>query len=270
MRAIHCRLADALGRTIELARPPERIVSLVPSHTETLFALGVGDRVAGATRYCVVPAGRTRDIPKVGGTRTLDLGRIRELRPDLVVANKEENERADVERLLAEAFPVFVTFPRTAAEGALTIRSLGRLAGREREAEEIAAPIETRIRAARANRPPPRRVFCPVWMRPWIGANADTFLHDMIAISGGENVCGSHPDRYPRLEAGEIAGLSPEVVLLPDEPYPFSDRDAGEIAGRILPGFDRSQIHLVPGQLLHWHGPRMGEGIDFLRRILGG
>ncbi|MBI4616699.1 MAG: ABC transporter substrate-binding protein [Planctomycetes bacterium] len=265
-----CRLDDALGRTIELARPPERIVSLVASHTETLFALGLGDRVVGVTRYCVVPAARTRDLPKVGGTKRLDVDRIRELCPDLVVANKEENERADVERLLAEAFPVFVTFPRTVAEGVLTIRDLGRLTGREGEADEIVAPIEARIRAADANRPARRRVFCPVWRRPWVSANRDTFLHDMIEISGGVNVCGNLPDRYPRLSAGEIANLSPNVVLLPDEPYPFSDRDAMEIAERILPGFDRSRVHLVSGQLLHGYGPRMGEGIDRLRRTLGG
>ncbi len=251
-------------------RLPERIVSLVPSLTESLFVLGLGDRVVGVTDWCVHPAEAVASCPKVGGTKNPDLDAIAALRPDLVIANHEENTRGDVERLQSRGIAVWVTYPRTVDEGVALLRELALRGERCEALREIVEPIEARVAAARAARPSvPTRVFCPIWKGPWMAVGADTFVHDLLELCGGRNVFAAHSERrYPIVREEEIVAAAPECVLLPDEPYAFGPADAAELARWDIPAAREGRIHLIDGTLVSWYGPRIGPAVSALHSLL--
>jgi ABC-type Fe3+-hydroxamate transport system substrate-binding protein len=258
--------ADALGRTLTLAAPPQRIVSLVPSLTEALFAFGLGDRVAGVTRFCVEPPEGVRDKPKVGGTKNVDVAKLLSLRPDLVIANQEENTREDIERIIAAGAPVFVTYARTVSGALDELRALGEMTGAAEAARRIAAEAEQELASTAAENGTAVRVFCPIWRNPWMTVNEDTYIHDMLRVCGGANIFADQADRYPTVSLQEAAHLRPDVVLLPDEPYRFGEKHIPEVI-EALAGV---RIYLVDGKQLCWYGPRIPESIRFVRRLLRG
>jgi ABC-type Fe3+-hydroxamate transport system substrate-binding protein len=262
---------DDLGARITLAGSPRRIVSLVPSLTELLFALGGGEQVVGITHFCTEPP-QARTRVRLGGPKNPDLARLRTLRPDLVIANAEENRREDVEALRAERIPVLVTFPRTVDEGIALVRRLGQVIGRSRAATTVATRLQAardEVRAAVAG-VPPRRVLCLIWKRPWMTFNDDTFASSMLAAAGGANVCGELSPRYPVVDAATVAAASPELVLLPSEPYRFTPRDLGELEA-LFAGLPRGTpaVRFLDGQALTWYGPRIDWGLRLLRSTLG-
>jgi ABC-type Fe3+-hydroxamate transport system substrate-binding protein len=257
-------ITDDLGRAIDCVARPERIVCLVPSLTETLFALGAGARVVGVTRYCEEPAAAVAAVPKIGGTKNPDLGAIVALAPDLVVMNAEENRREDFEALAGAGLPVFVTEPKTIMDGVRGIARLGRLAGCADAGRALAADQEARVRATLAAiggaRPVP--YFCPIWRKPWMAFNADTYAHDMLRAAGGANVCADGAVRYPTVTLEEIAVTAPEVVLLPDEPYRFTAKDRPALAPlAATPALRDGRVHFVDGKALAWYGPRIADGL---------
>ncbi len=222
----------------------------------------------GVTRYCVVPAEGVVDLPKVGGTKKANLDAIRALAPDLIVANQEENDRRQVETLIAEGWPVVVTLPGTVDEGIESIELLGRLTGRDEEARRVAGGIRSRLERLGPPPVPGRRVFCPIWKDPWMTANDQTFVHDVLARAGGENVFAREAARYPTVDPERIRASGPEVVLLPDEPWAFSDEDARRLRAEVLPELPAERFHRIDGQLLSWYGPRMADGVERFRRLL--
>ncbi len=254
------------------AQRPQRIVSLVPSLTEALFALGLGDRVVGVTEWCVYPAEALTTRPRVGGTKNPSVRRILELRPDLVIANREENRRRVVERLEAAGVSVWVTYPRSVADGARLLRELASLGASGDAIAEHVEPVEEAVAAAQAALPAtPVRVFCPIWKTPWMSVGCDTYAHDLLALCGGVNVFADRDERrYPIVSEGDIVAAAPEVVLLPDEPYSFGPRDAAELAQLDLPAAAARRIHLIDGTLVSWYGPRIKRAIDTIRPLLGG
>src|SRR5215213_2083326 len=207
---------------------PERIVSLVPSLTEALFSLGVGARVVGRTRYCTQPPRAVGRIAKVGGTKKVDAERVLALKPDLVVAVKEENTRKDIEGLKEAGVPVFVGAPETVEDALEMLRELaGRVGAAEDEAEVVLGTIE-RVYGRVCQEPGrARRVFVPIWKGPYMSIGSDTYVHDVLETCGGENVCGDST-RYPIVTLEEVEAAQPEVILLPDEPYPFCAEDLEE------------------------------------------
>lgn len=257
-------VADDLGEVVPAEPPANRIVSLVPSLTELLFAIGAGDRIVGVTRFCEQPAAAVALLPKVGGTKNPDGNQILSLRPDLVIANAEENRHADVACLRTAGVRVFVTYPRRVAAVPALLRKLGRLCGCGARAEEMASELEEEL----AGQPPPvrRRVFCPIWKNPWMSMNADTYAHDLLDHCGGENICGSQQQRYPVVSLEEIAAFDPEVVLLPDEPYRFSRRDRAELAPLSGTTALRSgAVYFIDGKALTWFGARTRFALRYLR-----
>jgi ABC-type Fe3+-hydroxamate transport system substrate-binding protein len=264
-------LIDALGRPFAAGWAPERIVSLVPSLSEALFAFGLGERIAGVTRFCVEPREGVAAKAKVGGTKSLDLAAVEALRPDLIIASAEENREEDVRWLIDGGWPVFVTLP-TSVRGAIDL--LGQLAVLTdsakaarpiiRESKEALAAAQ----AANASRQP-LRVFCPIWRGPYMTIGPNTYMHDVIAVCGGRNVFEGRRERYPKVELSEMAALDPEVILLPSEPYRFSQRH--------LADFDRfpevaavrlRNVLLVDGRMLSWYGPRIGGSLRELSALL--
>jgi ABC-type Fe3+-hydroxamate transport system substrate-binding protein len=258
---------DTTSRRLELRRPPSRIVSLVPSLTETLFAFGLADQVAGVTRFCVEPAAASSK-PKVGGTKNVDAGAVRALEPDLVLANVEENTRDDVEALIAAGLPVFVTYPRTVAIAITELRQLAEMTGSTEVATPIIELAKHELRSAEAANETrrPLRTFCPIWRRRWMTIGPDTYMHDFLRVCGADNVYGGVSDRYPVIDLLDVASRRPEVVLLPDEPYPFAPKHIPEV----IEALGDVRIYLVDGKSLCWYGPRIGPALAEIQNLLWG
>ncbi len=261
-------ILDALGTSHDFDRSPSRIVSLVPSITETLFALGLDAEIAGITEFCVHPAERVRSKVCVGGTKNPSLDAILALEPDLVIANKEENRRRDVERLEAAGAKVFVTYARTLAEAVEDIRTLGEVTGTGPVAEEIATRVE-RARAAIAPRQEEDRVAALIGTRPYMAVGEDTFAHDLMRVCGGVN-CFAGRERYPRIDERTLVDSAPDVILLPTEPYSFGKDDRNELLQLDCPAARSGRIHVIEGELLSWYGPRMERALQSLSRLISG
>ena len=266
---MECR--DELGFRVELDRLPERVVSLVPSLTETLFALDLDREVVGVTKFCVAPEQAVASRVKVGGTKNPQLAAILDLKPDLVVANAEENRREDIEHLRARGIAVYVTYPRTVAAAVESIIGLGRVLGRDcqagalaREIVRVVSGIEAGLGAWTKLR---LRVFCPIWKNPWMAFNADTYPHDVLRMLGFNNIFGSAGERYPRTSLEQALERRPDVVLLPDEPYAFDNSDAEELKTLLPPAVGR-RLALISGRDLHWYGVHMVTGLAALAERL--
>ncbi|MGH2609816.1 MAG: helical backbone metal receptor [Tepidiformaceae bacterium] len=245
---------------------PARIVSLVPSLTELVFWLGAGDRLVGRTRFCEEPAGQVERVPIVGGTKNPKVQRIVDLRPDLVLANKEENRREDIEALQAAGLDVLLTDPNTVAEAVAMVEQLGALLGAEEPArqlaaatrEELAPPLRGLADKGLGGEAP--RVFVAIWWNPLMGLGSASYGHDLLSRAGAVNVLAAR-ERYPEVSLEEVAALSPDLVLLPDEPFPFTSRQT--------PAFEAiASVRLIDGKLLWWYGPRMPSAIRQLRQLL--
>lgn len=269
MAATHT-VVDARGRTLSLALRPQRIVSLVPSITETLFDLGAGDRIVGVTRWCVHPADARTRARVVGGTHDVDLDVLARLEPDLVIANQEENPKPLVERLATVA-PTYVTFPRTVRDGIVLLRRLGELTDQRDAGARAAARVEAAHRRARRADPQRApRVLYLIWRRPWMSVNRDTFVHDMLTTCGAVNVLAHAEARYPTLSDADAAALRPDAILLSSEPYAFRERHREEWLRRgDLPAARLGQVHLVDGELCCWYGTRLLRGLPYLAARIG-
>ena len=265
------QVLDDLGLRVELAAAPARIVSLVPSWTETLFALGVGPRVVGVTRFCVAPAEEVAPLAKVGGTKNPDLGAIVKLAPDLVIANAEENRREDIDRLREAGIAVFVTYPRTVPGAVESILRLGAVLGAEPAAAALTREIVLTVSGIEASlgvwMKLRLRVFCPVWKNPWMTFNADTYAHDVLRMLGFNNIFAAAGERYPRVTLEQALEARPDIVLLPDEPYVFSEDDVRELKEALPPALGR-RVLLVSGRDLHWYGVHMVKGLRALNHLL--
>jgi ABC-type Fe3+-hydroxamate transport system substrate-binding protein len=244
--------------------PPRRIVSLVPSITEILFALGVGDAIVGCTIYCTQPPEGVATKTRIGGEKNPKLELIRDLGTDLVIANVEENLREHVETLRGWGIEVHVVYPRTVVEGIALVRELGEVVGAAARGAALAEDLEARharTRAALAGRAP-ARVFCPIWRHPYMTLSRDTYVHDMLATCGGANVFADAPKRYPEVSLDEVAAAAPDVILLPDEPYRFRRVHAADFEP--YPALRAARVRFVDGKLLSWYGPRIGEALETL------
>ena len=253
--------------------PARRIVSLIPSITEILFAIGAGDRVVGCTIYCTQPPEGVATKTRIGGEKNPKLELIRDLGADLVIANVEENVREHVETLRAWGIAVHVTYPadrrRRHPAGGRAGRRCSRRGRRRASSRRPCGRATSDVRAAAAGRRP-RRVFCPIWRKPYMTINADTYIHDMLAVSGGTNVFGGAAKRYPEVTLEEVAATDAEVILLPDEPYRFRQVHQADFAPYPdLPAVRDGRIHLVDGKLLSWYGPRIAQALEMLPPLLG-
>jgi ABC-type Fe3+-hydroxamate transport system substrate-binding protein len=261
---------DASGVALRLAAPPRRIVSLIPSTTELLCALGLADALVGVTVYCVEPRDVVRGKTRVGGEKDPDLAVICALAPDLVIANIEENRREDVDALRAAGVAVWVTYPRTVAEGLAMIRELGEMTGTAGAARALLAGLEPLYAAARARAAGHRsvRVFYPIWREPWMTVGGDTYVHDLLATCGGAGLFGDRA-RYPTVTLEEVAARAPEVILLPDEPFRFRRAHLRDFDPYpTIPAVRDGRLHLVDGKPFSWHGPRLAEALRMLPELL--
>ena len=290
------RLLDDMKRELFFGGAPKRVVSLVPSDTFNVAALGCGGALVGRTDYCELPADVVAKVPSVGGTKNPSIEAILELAPDLVIANQEENTKKDLEQLVARGVKVLVAFPKRAADGIAHFARLARIfhvhadpAVRAllkhgydvvREAEEARAQLT------------PILTFCPIWMDPLMTINGDTFISNMLDLAGAANVfaererryplaadlgqvtplsgdrTAGRDTRYPRVTIDELVKHAPELVLLPDEPHPFGEADADVFRALDLPAAKRNAVVRTGGKDLCWYGAQTIEGLPRLRAVI--
>ena len=227
-----------------------RVVSLVPSLTETLFDLGAGEDVVGITDFCIFPPGL--NVPRLGGTKNPRVDEIRALRPDVVYMNSEENLRRHADAI-AEFAHVDVSEPKSVEDVVTLIARLGDAHHLQTRAQALIDELRGELAAM------PGRSFTfavPIWKSPWMWCGGDTYVSRLVACAGGVNVVGER-SRYPQIDLAEVLAMKPEVVFLPDEPYLFTDDDASAI--------DVKTIGPFPGHLFTWHGTRTIQGLRFLR-----
>jgi ABC-type Fe3+-hydroxamate transport system substrate-binding protein len=279
---------------MEFLTPPKRVVSLVPSMTESLFDLGFGDSLIGITDYCVHPAEKVPALKKVGGTKNARVEDILALQPELVIASQEENTPAIINALEAAQIPVWLTFPKTVDETLADLRHLADIF-QGRYAYIAVDMLERGVEFARAVAPdgPQLRVFCPIWRgeqggQPWyMTCNAETYLSDLLTVFGGENVFATRQrrypleadlkneagephegrdTRYPRVSLAEIRAAQPELILLPSEPFAFDESHLAELQNLLAgtPAIQSGRIHLLDGSLLTWPGTRLGKALEQL------
>lgn len=252
-----------MGRNLFLGAPPRRIVSLVPSQTELLAALGLEEEVVGITRFCVHPESWFRNKKRVGGTKDVNLERVRELEPDLIIGNKEENERDTIEAL-AEEYPVWMSDIHTLEDALEMIRSIGQLTDRMAEADQLAGDIEKEFSLLEKEVPPRSgiRTLYLIWRQPWMGAACDTFIHEMLHRAGFANVLEKE-SRYPELSEEILEELNPDLVLLSSEPYPFQEKHLEEI--RLL--WPQARVELVDGEPFSWYGSKLLSAPAYFRQL---
>lgn len=242
-----------------------RLVSLCPSITESLAALGLAGELVGVTRYCVHPRAALAGVARVGGTKNPDFAAIRAAKPDLVFCNAEENRREDVETLARE-FTVDVSLPRRAADVPNLLRHFGRLTGRGSAAEMWALRIEEELRGLEARARSSFRFAYLIWRDPWMTVGGDTYVSDLFRRVGGRNAfekkgAGTHD--YPTVSEQEVVDARPDLLVLPDEPYRFAEKDAEFWRGK-LPA---SRVVLVRGDDFSWHGTRTLRGLGAAGRV---
>lgn len=260
---------------------PKRIISLVPSYTESLFDLGFGQRLVGRTDYCIYPAEKVKNIPCLGGPKTPNVAEIIQLKPDIILANQEENSREAVEQLRDAGIFVWVSYPKDVMQTIQFLWDLVRLF-RDERAAQIVEHLEKCIELIGLSQKRSFRYFCPVWFSDegefapwWMTFNEDTYSDNLISLFGGENVfvkhgisnkIGGETKRYPKVTAGEIVQAKPEVVLFPDEPYKFTKDDIKMFMEKFpeLPAVKNNQLYLLDGSLITWCGTRLGKAITEL------
>lgn len=254
---------DQLGRAVVTAVfPPRRIVSLVPSQTELLYDLGLETEVAGITKFCVHPASWFQNKARVGGTKTVNFEKIAALEPELIIGNKEENDREQIEAL-ARRYPVWLSDVRTLAEAYDMMLKIGALTGRAIQAQALVQKIE----AAFSLHPLPT-TFHPlpcayfIWRKPYMVAGSETFIDDMLRAAGFENVFASQ-SRYPEITLEQLAAAAPAVILLSSEPFPFSEKH--------FPAFreacPQAEIKVVDGELFSWYGSRLLRAPAYFQKL---
>jgi ABC-type Fe3+-hydroxamate transport system substrate-binding protein len=242
---------DQMGRSVDVPPHPQRIISLVPSQTELLYDLGLGERVVGITKFCIHPETWFKTKHRVGGTKKVDLAKIRSLKPDLIIGNKEENRKEDIEALAAE-FPVWMSDIRD-LDGALDmIRRVGQITNTAARAEELATQIIAGF-ARLVPLDPPYTVAYLIWREPYMAAGHGTFINDMLLRCGLNNVFDEGDARYPEISDQQLAEADPDIIMLSSEPYPFKEAHILDL-NMICPG---TPVKLVDGELFSWYGSRL-------------
>ncbi len=256
-----------MGNEIQLATSPNRIISLVPSQTELLIELGLASRIVGRTKFCIHPKEITDNIPIIGGTKNPRIQDIIKLNPDLIIGNKEENDKQSIE-IMKQYFPVWMSDISNLQDSYGMIQSLGEITGKQSEANELICEIKFEYQvfydfvhsgAAQQN------ISCLylIWQNPFMVAGGNTFIHEMISVCGLKNLA-SNFSRYPELSAQQISELGPDFIFLSSEPYPFSNKNVSEISKL----FPQSKVILVDGEMFSWYGSRLKMAFPYFKKLI--
>jgi ABC-type Fe3+-hydroxamate transport system substrate-binding protein len=252
--------SDQCGNRISLPRAPSRIVSLVPSQTELLHDLGLGNEVVGITKFCVHPASWKKEKAIIGGTKNFNFDVIDELQPDLIIGNKEENYKEGIEAL-QKKYNVWMSDIFSLDDALEMIEQVGEICERQEKATEIVDEIRSSFN--KLSSAGQQRVLYLIWKGPWMCAGKNTFIDSMLLKIGFVNAVIRL--RYPELASAEIADLHPDIIFLSSEPYPFKDKHISSLQ-EICP---RSKVMLVDGEMFSWYGSRLRLAVDYFNGVVG-
>lgn len=259
-------ITDQMGRTITVNNPPKRIISLVPSQTELLYDLGLNDEVVGQTLFCIHPQEMRKVKTIVGGTKNVKLERVDALEPDLIIANKEENDKAQIEALM-EKYPVWISDIKNLDDAIDMVNKVGELVNKTNEADAITKNIQSSFGSLMDvpnNGVAGKKVLYLIWRKPWMCAGVDNFINEMLSSMGLVNVSTNKMGRYPELTSNDIATLCPDFIFLSSEPYPFKEKHIDELQ-IICP---QSKIILVDGELFSWYGSRLQHSVVYFNKLI--
>lgn len=244
-----------------------RLVSLCPSMTDTLFQLGVGDQIVGATRFCVHPKGLVEVVEKVGGTKDPNIARIKELKPDMVFFNKEENRKEDWQAVLDANIACHQSHPVDVASTLEMLRDLGKVLEREEQAESLISSIEKGRETIHVQEDTACETSWAylIWRKPWMTVSKTTYIHGLISEVTPNNVFGNLNQPYNTISAEQLAEASPEKILLSSEPFPFKTKHIQELSD--LTGLPASRFMIVDGERLSWHGAMTAAGLAYALEI---
>ena len=256
-------VTDQMGRRVAVPFPPQRIVSLVPSQTELLFDLGLGEKVVGTTKFCIHPAEARATSTVVGGTKNFDVDKIVALKPDLIIGNKEENYQDGIEQLTAK-YPVWLSDISNLTKALDMIRRVGLIAGAKEKAAVLANEIEAAFAALEA--PAAEKALVSVayliWRKPYMVAATGTFVDDMLHRAGFANAFAGL-GRYPEISAEQLTQAAPQRIFLSSEPYPFAAKHVAEFQ-QLLPA---AKIEIVDGELFSWYGSRLRQSAAYFSQL---
>ena len=260
---------DALGVVHPVAGADARIVSLVPSLTELLFALGLGDQVVGRTGFCIHPRNAVRRVSKVGGTKDVAFDKVLALAPTHVVVNIDENRRETFDALAAKVAHVIVTHPLAPDDNLQLYRMFGAIFGRRRQAEALAARYVAARDAllAAVSAVPDQKVLYLIWREPWYTVARSTYLSAMLALARWQTLPAISVPRYPTLAEDAPAWREAERILLSTEPYAFTDRHVEALVAALASRGHRVPVTLIDGAMTSWYGPRAIAGLDYLAQL---
>lgn len=251
---------DQLNNSIKLSNYPKRIVSLVPSQSELLWDLGLKDELVGITKFCIHPAEMFNSVTRVGGTKALDIEKIRSLHPDLIIGNKEENEKSQIE-LLSKEFNVWMSDINNLSEAIQAIELIGNLTHKEEKAQMIVQDIKRSFEILpQVN----KSVLYFIWKNPYMAVGKNTFIGDLLCRLGLKNALQDAKLRYPELSIDEIKNLNHEFIFLSSEPYPFQEKHQKEFQ-ELVPN---TQIILVDGEMFSWYGSRLQYSAQYFSTLL--
>lgn len=250
---------DQMGYSVSLPATPKHIVSLVPSITEMLYFFGCGLQIVGQTVFCIHPSSEFKKAVKVGGTKRLNIHKIRSLNPDLIIGSKEENTRESIETLQKE-FPVWMSDIQDLDDAIRMIQTLGSMLGKEQVANTLATDIHLLFQ-----NPLQAKKSCLylIWREPFMAVGANTFIQDLLSRFGWQNVCKDY-SRYPVLSVQEIQLLAPSYIFLSSEPYPFKQKHVEELKIAV----PNAQIVFVDGELFSWYGCRLVLAAPYFRHLV--
>ncbi|WP_299437949.1 ABC transporter substrate-binding protein [uncultured Aquimarina sp.] len=255
---------DQLGRTIKVPQTPTRIISLVPSQTELLVTLGLSDEIVGVTKFCVHPNSIRKEKKVIGGTKNIHLDKIRELNPDIILCNKEENTKEIVE-VLEKEYPVHVSDVSTIEESLELIHQYGEIFTKTNQANTLISEIRSELKSFLdfVKNKQQKKVAYFIWREPWMVAGKGTFIHHLLEINGFINKYGNK-ERYPEIPKEKLTNLEDlDLILLSSEPFPFSEDHKSEMA-KIVPG---SKVILVDGEYFSWYGSRLVGAFSYFRTL---
>ena len=257
-------VTDQMERRVAVPFPPRRIVSLVPSQTELLFDLGLGEKIVGVTKFCIYPAEARAQSTVIGGTKNFDFEKIAALKPDLIIGNKEENYRDGIEKLAAK-FPVWLSDIGNLPEALDMIRRVGFIVGAKDTATALVAEIEASFAALTtplASVAAAESVAYFIWRKPYMAAATGTFIDDMLRRAGFTNAFAGLR-RYPEISAGQLAEVAPQRIFLSSEPYPFAAKHVAEFQA-LCPA---AKIEIVDGELFSWYGSRLLQSAAYFSQL---
>ena len=254
---------DQLNRTLIFKDYPIRIISLVPSQTELLFALGLRDEVVGITKFCIHPEKWFRSKSRIGGTKNLNLKKIHSLKPDLIISNKEENEESQVNTLMKD-FPVWISDIKTLEDALVMIEEISFILNKKKKGIDLINKIILKFETLKVKKR--KLISCAylIWKNPIMTVGSDTFISEIMQYAGFQNIF-SGKERYPHVTINDLKTANPDVVFLSSEPYPFKEKDLSEFR-KLLPV---SEVLLVDGEMFSWYGSRLLKAPSYFSKVRG-